>query len=183
MKKPILNQVITFAFLLTALSSFAQAHNPDLATVLFNDNINYCGKVLTKQSDKIKIEFLGSHNIYEFDNRGNIISSNGKYKAGEKVKQIKLEGFMESYSKTTSVTATRTLGIVFGDGQVYFGYVLNAEGSSFNIKFCHSYSDYTFQYDGVWKVIHSTGKYPAGHIIKDIYRVSFKSFFYDNENI
>ncbi len=184
MKKTVHGLLLLLALLSLPIVSWAQV--PALVTVGFQDGSAYFANLLSRTETTVQVEFLHSGSRYEFDNQGYILSSTGKYKAGERVNLIDIDPKKESiyYSESlhsTDGTLPLYVGIMFGDGKIYYGVVeASAEASWFSIQFLHSGSHYTMHKEaGAWKV-HSTdnGHYPPGHVLIDIFSLDEGGFFY-----
>ena len=174
----------SFAALLLLLCIFPislSAQNPAAVSVKFNDDAMYAARVISETQTRLKVEFLHSHSIYEFDNNGFVISSNGQYKKSEKVKMILIKDAGESiYSQSIVGQPEEIKGFRFGDGQVYYSRLKQVEENYFTCRFHHTGSTYAFKKEGqTWKVYTSDkGTYPVGYIIKDIFTLLPRRFFY-----
>ena len=163
--------------------SNTNAQLPSVTRVVFADGGDYSGRIISETADRVKVEFLHSHSIYEFSNTGTIISSTGKYAKGQKVKAIMIRAPLKSVYNLSNISADSIfLGIKFGDGQVYFCRLMASREGSFDCGFTHTKSYYTMMKEGnVWRVFKTDrGTYPVGHVILDIYTLDTGRFFYDD---
>lgn len=172
MKKTILQYAFIGAFLLfSQFKSYCQFIKPVFVSVTFLDNNTYAATLVTENAGLLKAKFYNSGAIYEFDKSGKIISSGGKYKAGETVPVIRIRRFDKDVTGQGYVTKGKTAGIVFNDGALYYGYIEDASSGWFSIRFLHSGSLYTMQcIDGLWKVNSSDkGHYSPGTAISQVF--------------
>lgn len=180
-----MKKIKLLSILLLTLLKFAVAQQPfvSMGVVVFADGKYYKGKVLDETSDMVRIQFLPSNSIYEFNRLGVITKSTGTYKAGALVKQISVHELVKDiYAEENAVYDYGFIGVRFGDGKLFFALT---DGIGYNIVkdafFSHSGSVYGFiKENGKWKVAFTVGgAYPAGHIITQLYRVqNFGRVFY-----
>jgi hypothetical protein len=159
------------------------AQLPSATRVVFADGGDYTGKVLSRTTEKIKIEFLHSHSIYELNNYGIILSSTGKYPKGQKVKSIMIKDAAGSIYNERKISDTvYYLGIKFSDGQVYFCARISSGDGEFECGFTHSKNYYTMNKQGeIWQVYKTDkGSYPPGHVLLEIYILGSGWFFYND---
>lgn len=155
-----------------------------MVTVAFNDGSAYFGKKLAITDNTIRVEFLHSHSVYEFDKNGTILFSTGSYKVGDKVKMIDVAYYKESYFNEQSLTIPQTgvvnMGVVFADGQVYFGILEQVAGNQFTIYFAHTGSKYDITNEnGTWMVNWTDkGTYLPGTKLTDIFELDTPDNFY-----
>lgn len=177
-----------FLFLLPVFFVFAAqtivGQDIAMVTVGFADGSAYFGKKLAITENSINVEFLHSHSVYEFDKNGTILSSTGGYKVGDKVNMIDVMYYKESYFNERSLTIPQTgsvnMGVVFADGQVYFGILEQVAGNQFTIYFAHTGSKYEMiNKDGKWMVNWTDkGTYPLGYQLLDIFELDEPEVFY-----
>lgn len=170
-----MKKIMLFFIIACSASTGTQAQNyPSLVDVYFADNKYYPAKLLEESGNQLKVQFIHSQSIYSFDNTGHIISSTGSYKPGDKVKLIRIFKFTEDlYNVSRTILNGTKLGIVFGDGQLYFGFAAQITASLLHmVMFYHSWSVYDFikPPSGKWKVYSTDkGKYPINHVIQSVY--------------
>lgn len=172
MKKTIFQSAFISAFLVFgSIHSYCQEIKPVFVSVTFPGNETYAATMVTENANLIKVKFYNSGAIYEFDKSGKIISSTGKYKAGETVMAIRIRRFDIDITGQGYVTRGKTAGVVFNDGALYYGYIEDASSGWFSIRFLHSTSLYTMQcVDGVWKVNSSDkGSYSSGTPLSQLF--------------
>lgn len=151
---------------------------PGMVHVKFQDGEGFFANLLEKKEGSIRVEFLHTHSIYEFDRNGYILASSGKYRPGTRVKAILIYPHQESLYARESMSSTSgdggSVGVVFGDSKVYYGVLQNGGDAGWcSIYFFHSRNTYTLnKTNNTWKV-HSTdkGSYPAGTTILDIFSI------------
>lgn len=168
------------------LPQFLLAQGIAFVKVGFPDGLIYYGNELGRTATTIKVQFIPSRAIYEFDKSGNILSSNGKYAAGGQVNLIVVDKYLMELTNRESMQSTTgqspfDVGVVFGDGQLYYGAVVsNSEAGWFSITFYHSGSQYTMhREDGTWKVWSTDkGTYPKGEPLSNIFEVGDEEFYY-----
>lgn len=154
---------------------FAIAQQPfvNMAFVVFGDGKYYRGKILQETADMIRIQFLPSNNIYEFNSLGVITMSYGAYKVGGRTKLISVHEFVKDiYNEDNASYPFGFIGVRFGDGKLYFALSDDIQNNTIeNAYFGHSGSSYNFiKENGVWKVSSTRGGgYPIGHIISQLY--------------
>jgi len=155
-----------------------------MVTVGFADGNAYFAKKLAITDNTVKVEFLHSHSVYEFDKNGYILYSTGGYKVGDRVKMIDIAYYKESYFNEQSLTIPQTgtvnMGVVFADGQVYFGILEQVTGNQFTIYFAHTGSKYDITNEnGTWMVNWTDkGTYLPGTKLTDIFELDTPDNFY-----
>lgn len=168
--------------LLTAIvfKSYSQANVTPLVMVAFKNHLAYYGKLLKEDGNTVKVEFFNSHSIYQFDKTGKILSSTGKYKAGDFVLAIEINRFEKEVYSQGYVSSNKLAGIVFNDGQLYYGNIEDASSGWFYVRFLHSNSAYTMQFtDATWKVKSTDkGGYTPGSVLKSIFYTGESEAFY-----
>lgn len=159
------------------------AQSPSGVTVKFADSKFYSAKMISETPSTIKLEFLHSKSVYEFNIDGKILSSTGQYPKGQKVKMILIRDADKSiYNLSTLGYVNDFVGIKFSDGKVYFCKIMTSEANSFNCIFTHTYSFYTMKKeDNMWRVYSTDkGAYPKGHVLIDIYSLAPRRFFFND---
>lgn len=177
----------TLALLFFVLAAARISAEPALVAVRFQDEKIYYANLLERNEGSIRVEFLHTHSIYEFDKQGYVIASTGQYKPGARVISISIHPYKESlYSRESlhSISGDQLyIGVVFSDGKVYYGEaVATAEASWFAITFLHSGSHYIMhKIEESWKVQKNyRGSYPEGTLLIDIFSVPFNGEAYYN---
>jgi hypothetical protein len=161
--------------------------------VLFGDGKWYNARVLSNENNILKVEFINTRSIYQFNNQGIVLSSTGAYPKGHKVKKIILGVYDKMvYEDLAWYTVEKgdILGVMFPDGQDYFGVVQSVNPGYFDIIFCHSQNRYgmikdkmgpnkDYKGDNKWKVSYQppAGMYPHGTEIIHLYRLTRKIFY------
>lgn len=194
-----MKRLIIFLVCFAAMHTYAQNDKTYIlhsgASVMFADNKWYTGRVLSEANGIIKVEFLHSRSVYQFNSQGSIISSTGKYAVGQKVKQINVgDHEKEVYEDTAWYTVKEKdfLGVLFPDGQDYFGVVTKWHPGYFVIVFAHSGNVYDmikdkmgpnndYKGDNKWKVSFKPtgGMYPRGTEIISLYKLKKRVFYSD----
>ena len=146
-----------------------------MVDIFFPDGKYFNAKLLEESDNQVKVQIIPSQSIYVFDKAGQIISSTGSYKAGGKVKYVSISRFTEDlYNGTKVIDKPTSIGVVFGDGLLYFGlaYIITAKWIK-GVTFYHSGSYYEFLKPvDKWKVLITVnGKYPHDHLIRSVYSV------------
>lgn len=182
------------------LSGFSQnaktyvTHN--FTSILFSDGKWFSARVLSNENNIIKVEFLHTHSIYQFNDQGFILSSTGAYPKGQKVKKIILGEYEKMVYEDLAWYTVRTgdaLGVMFPDGQDYFGVVKDLAPGYFDILFFHSQNQYSiikdklgpnmdYKGDNKWKVSYRppTGIYTRGTEIISLYKLARRVFYTDS---
>jgi len=176
--------IVFFAFI--AIPKFVSAQQIALVEVGFQDGLLYHANEVNRTPTTLTVDFLQSGARYVFDNSGNILSSNGKYAAGGQVNLIVVSKYLRGIYHHQSLQSTDTsdpfeVGVVFGDGKLYYGVVeSSAEAGWASVVFHHSSSRYTFHWeDGAWKVWSTDkGSYPKGHQLTDIFEVGEPDIYF-----
>lgn len=177
--------IVLFSFYI--LPSFVAAQEIALVSIGFQDGNLYYANEVNRTPESITVDFLQSGARYVFDNKGNIISSNGKYAAGGQVNLIIITKYLRGIYHHESLQSTDMadpfeVGVVFGDGKVYYGVVeASAEAGWASVMFYHSNSQYTFhREDGAWKVWSTDkGSYPKGHQLTDLFEIGDTEMYFN----
>ena len=180
-----MKKVTLLLFFLFMILKFAIAQQSFVCMgyVVFSDGKHYAGKILQEAPDMIRIQFLPSNNIYEFNKLGVITKSTGTYKAGNMVKLISVHELVKDiYTEENAVYGYSFAGIRFSDGKLFFALIDGVNGNTINnAYFSHSGSIYNFiKESSKWKVTSTSGgAYPVGHVITQLYLVqNFGREFY-----
>jgi len=170
---------LTALLVCTLQHAFCQQEQPALVSVTFPDNKSFYANLVSDDEYILKAQFYNSGAVYEFNKAGMIVSSTGSYVKGSTVSAIRVKRYKTDIYRYENIPK-ETIGVGFGDGNIYYGHVEDGAQGWFSIRFLHSNSLYTMQcYGGVWKV-NSTdkGKYTAGTTITKLFSLETNEPFF-----
>ncbi|TAD85836.1 MAG: hypothetical protein EAY75_10340 [Bacteroidetes bacterium] len=129
----------------------------------------FYAEVISVNGGIVNTKMVHSGALYSFAGRV-VTASSGAYKKGHTCQRV------QYYGPSTTVVTGRPpfVEVIFGDGAYFYALVenLSPDGSVYSTKMLHSGNKYKFNVNGT--VVESSGVYPVGHKVKEIYPLFLK---------